>query len=189
MRALLAAAVTAAALVTTPAVAQAQTSAMACNPSLIPEPNSLIRRFWESKGGEDSAYGCPTSKEYGYPDKRGSWQVFEYGKVVWSPNFGEKAVIRLYRQDWGITFAWQGASRDWQRYNVMWKTSGGAWQQKSDIPRRYMRINKGYFQSDGDDNQSTRVHFKVQGCNSVGVFSGSECGVWSYPIAIDFPRS
>ncbi|GAA4040611.1 LGFP repeat-containing protein [Nonomuraea soli] len=185
MRALLAAAVAAAALITVTPAAQARTSA--CDPGLIPEPNSLIRRLWEYKGGENSAYRCPVTKEYGYADKRGSWQVFQYGKIVWSPNVSERMLLRVYRQDFGISFAWESLKTE--RYNVMWKTQNGSWQQWGDIRNLYMRINKSFFLPDGDESRTARVHFKVQGCNSGGFLASSKCTAWSYPIALDWPAS
>jgi hypothetical protein len=177
-----------AALTLIPTAAQART---ACDPNLEAPKGSLIGDYWRSKNGPTSAYGCPTTPEYGYPDKRGSWQLFKAGKIVWSPNFGPGALLKVWRKTGAAHFAWHGAGNDWDYFNIMWKPAGRNWAQgevkRTDPWTGSTSLDRSYFVPDNDENGTIRINFKVQGCDR-GEFPTyrANCGPWSYPIALDY---
>ncbi|MFI6510735.1 LGFP repeat-containing protein [Streptosporangium sp. NPDC050855] len=172
-----------------PTGAQASTAHSACDASLVAPEGSLIGGLWRSNGGQSSVYGCPTSKEFGYPDKRGSWQTFRNGKIVWSPNLGNGTLVRVYEKGNKIVFKWSGVGRDWDFFNVRWSKDGGrATQAKVGrlTPWSGQYVMTPY--CDGDVCSTTNGHevnrfaFVVQGCDR-GTFS-SDCGPWSIPTSI-----
>ncbi|WP_327049241.1 hypothetical protein OG320_16010 [Microbispora sp. NBC_01189] len=163
-----------------------------CDSSLVAPAGSLIGNLWRSNGGESSVYGCPVSKEYGYPDKRGSWQEFRNGKIVWSPNLGNGTLVRAYRSGHKVVFRWSGLGRDWDYFNVRWSKDGGKATQV-----KVGRIDpwSGSYSitpyCDGEVCSTTAGHevnkfaFIVQGCDRSGLFqAGSECGPWSIPTSV-----
>ncbi|WP_406312618.1 hypothetical protein OHA77_29225 [Streptosporangium sp. NBC_01639] len=194
---LAAAVATAAAAFAVPAAAQASTAGRACNASLVAPEGSLIGGLWRSNGGENSVYGCPVTKEFGYPDKRGSWQEFRNGKIVWSPNLGNGTLVRVYESGQKIVFKWSGLGRDWDFFNVRWSKD-------ADLGNRTVQVRVARqtpwsgilsFHKDLRDvafkpgepemlddhvshgRSTDRWSFTVQGCDR-GVFS-SDCGPWS----------
>ncbi|WP_449062778.1 LGFP repeat-containing protein [Planomonospora algeriensis] len=186
---LAAAAVTAAAVIAPVTAAQAATARTACDASLVAPPGSLIGGLWRSNGGQSSVYGCPVTKEYGYADKQGSWQRFRNGKIVWSPNLGGGALVRVYGKGQNIVFKWSGLGRDWDFFNVRWSKDGGRATQVQ--VRRLTPWSGQYVMSpyvkDGigtttNGHEVNRFAFVVQGCDR-GVF-GSDCGPWSIPTSI-----
>ncbi|MFE0154186.1 LGFP repeat-containing protein [Nonomuraea sp. NPDC059007] len=79
--------------------AEREASIAACNSALVAPPGSLVGDYWRSKGGERSIYGCPTTRETGFPDKRGSIQRFKNGQIAWSPNMGGGNLLRVYQKN------------------------------------------------------------------------------------------
>ncbi|GGM72112.1 hypothetical protein GCM10010106_18040 [Thermopolyspora flexuosa] len=167
----------------------ATTSAAACNPALVAPTGSLIGRLWRNSGGEKSVYGCPTGKEIGTASPRGSYQNFQYGKIVWSPNIGPYALVRAYVSGNKVVFRWSDTGRDWDFFNVRYSAGGRPFTQV-----KVARINpwSGAFSlSPGCGNgvcSTTSGHgtgtyvFHVQGCDR-GTFK-SDCGPWSNPVSI-----
>ncbi|GII05888.1 LGFP repeat-containing protein [Planobispora takensis] len=199
-RALPAVAAAAASLAVLAPAAQAASSASApaslaradaCDPALVAPQGSLIGKLWRSNGGPASVYGCPVTKEFGYPDKRGSWQRFRNGKIVWSPNLGEGTLVRVYqaRSSGNLVFRWSGTGRDWDFFNVRWSRNGGpATQVKvtridpwSGAYSMAPHVRDGVGTSTNGDSHPKFV-FIVQGCDR-GTFS-SDCGPWSIPTSI-----
>ncbi|MFI7416219.1 LGFP repeat-containing protein [Nonomuraea sp. NPDC049684] len=172
---------------TTPAPAAAAGSA--CDPSLVAPSGSLIGGLWRSNGGERSVYGCPTTKEYGYPDKKGSWQRFTNGKIVWSPNLGDGTLVRVYQKGQNLVFKWSGLGRDWDFFNVRWSKDGGratqvrtgrltAWSGQY-VMAPYVRDGVG---TTTNGHEVNTFAFVVQGCDRATF--GSDCGPWSIPTSI-----
>jgi hypothetical protein len=182
------------------APATASARAGACDPALVAPQGSLIGNLWRSNGGPGSVYGCPITKEYGYADKRGSWQRFQNGKIVWSPNLGDGALIRVYRAaNRRVIFRWSGTGRDWDFFNVreVYEPHLGNKERQVQVGRltpwsglhrwdldSYARSFAEEILEDSVSHGSDddRVHFRVQGCDR-GTFS-SDCGPWSIPIAM-----
>ncbi|GIH22268.1 hypothetical protein Aph01nite_05780 [Acrocarpospora phusangensis] len=184
----LAATVTAAAaIVAAPSSAQATTAA--CDPALIAPNGSLIGGLWRSNGGENSVYRCPVTKEFGYPDKAGSWQRFQNGKIVWSPNLGNGTLIRVFQKDGKIVLKWSGLGRDWDFFNVRYSQDGGRAVQ---VKQARLTPWSGQFSltpfvhngvgSTTNGHSSSTFAFIVQGCDR-GTFS-SDCGPWSIANSI-----
>ncbi|MEV1174142.1 hypothetical protein [Nonomuraea sp. NPDC049784] len=189
-----AATITAMFAILTPA---AHATASACDPALVAPAGSLIGKLWRSNGGPASVYGCPVTKEFGYPDKRGSWQQFRNGRIVWSPNLGNGALLRVYRAaNKNIVFRWSGLGRDWDFFNVREVFEPGLGN-----PTRQVKVARidpwsglhwwnayNYAQAVGDYTDDSVSHgtdtdiirFSVQGCDR-GTFS-SDCGPWSISI-------
>ncbi|MEU8382632.1 hypothetical protein [Streptosporangium sp. NPDC048865] len=203
--ALLAAAVTAGTLAgpAQPAAAatQASTAKGTCDASLVAGPGSLVGGLWRSNGGENSVYGCPVTKESGYPDKKGSWQRFRNGQIGWSPNLGNGTLVRVYSKGDDIVFKWSGLSRDWDFFNVRWSKNGGkATQVKvgrlSPWSGQYLMSPSNCGKGGGEEVCPTtnghlidRFAFTVQGCDKTGVFQrGTDCGPWSIPTFIGITR-
>jgi hypothetical protein len=183
-------AATAIALTAGPANA-AGTARAACDPALVAPSGSLIGALWRSNGGEKSVYGCPTSKEYGFAGKRGSYQTFRNGKIVWSPNLGGAALVRAYHTGNKVVFRWSGLGRDWDFFNVRYSKDGG--------PVTQVRVGRltpwsGVFSlsphcgggvcstTNGHSTLTSTYAFIVQGCDR-GTFS-SDCGPWSITTSV-----
>ncbi|TMR23733.1 hypothetical protein ETD86_06995 [Nonomuraea turkmeniaca] len=196
IRFLLAAATATAGLaILAPATAQASTTS-ACNPALVAPQGSLIGNFWRSKGGQKSVYGCPTTKEFGFSDKKGSWQRFRNGKIVWSPNLGNGTLVRAYFTRDRVFLAWSGLGRDWDYFNVLWDKNGTG--------NRQVRVARqtpwsGAFSlpvdvydpgPEGEEYASCSAHggctttfsFSVEGCDR-GTFK-SDCSPWSIRTSV-----
>ncbi|MEU5866561.1 hypothetical protein ABZ815_35675 [Nonomuraea sp. NPDC047529] len=172
-------------LTTSPAAA----AVSACDPSLVAPAGSLIGGLWRSNGGEQSVYGCPTTKEFGYPDKKGSWQRFTNGKIVWSPNLGNGTLVRVYQKGQNLVFKWSGLGRDWDYFNVRWSKNGGratqvqtgrltAWSGQYLIAP-YVQGGVG---TTTNGHEVDKFAFIVQGCDRTTF--GSDCGPWSIPTSI-----
>ncbi|GIH24993.1 hypothetical protein Aph01nite_33030 [Acrocarpospora phusangensis] len=190
-RALLAAAATATALaLLVPAPAQAAT----CDPALIAPEGSLIGGLWRSNGGETSVYGCPVTREYNYASVKGSYQRFANGKIVWSPNLGGGALLRVFPKGRNVVFKWSGLGRDWDFFNVRWVVDAhlgngtqqvkvarttpwsGSFVLPKNAPREYDNTSS--------HGRTTDVwRFQVQGCDR-GTFS-SDCGPWSITTSFE----
>ncbi|MGS2643459.1 LGFP repeat-containing protein [Streptosporangium sp. G12] len=185
-----------------PAPARASTAGGACDASLVAGPGSLIGGLWRSNGGENSVYGCPVTKESGYPDKRGSWQRFRNGQIGWSPNLGNGTLVRVYAKGDNIVFKWSGLSRDWDFFHVRWSKNGGKatqvkvgrlspWSGQHLMPPPSNCVKEG-----GEEGCPTtnghlidKFAFTVQGCDRTGIFqAGSDCGPWSIPTSIGIAR-
>ncbi|MEU9886931.1 hypothetical protein [Sphaerisporangium sp. NPDC051011] len=186
----LAAVVVTTAAVAVPAAAQASAAGAPCNAALVAPRGSLIGDYWRSIGGQTSVYGCPTTKEFGYPDKRGSWQRFQNGKIVWSPALGNGTLVRVYQKGNDIVFKWSGLGRDWDFFNVRWSKDGGAATQVKTgrlTPWSGQYIMSPYCGggtcSTTNGHEVNRFAFIVQGCDR-GTF-GSDCGPWSIPTSVD----
>ncbi|GAA0384751.1 hypothetical protein Acor_47880 [Acrocarpospora corrugata] len=191
-RALLAAATLAAGLtLLAPTAAQATT----CDPALIAPNGSLIGGFWRSNNGENSVFGCPVTKEFGYPDKRGSWQRFETGKIVWSPNLGDGTLVRAFEKGPNMVFKWSGLGRDWDFFNVRWSKDAQLGNRTYQVKVGRLTPWSGQFtitKNPAVDFESTVSHgrttdtwrFVVQGCDR-GTFS-SDCGPWSITNVYEF---
>ncbi|WP_436756618.1 LGFP repeat-containing protein [Streptosporangium sp. V21-05] len=198
MAALLTAAVAAGALA---GPARASTTGGACDASLVAGPGSLIGGLWRSNGGENSVYGCPVTRESGYPDKRGSWQRFRNGRIGWSPNLGNNTLVRVYLKGDRIVFKWSGLGRDWDFFNVRWNKNGGRATgvktgRLSPWSGQYL-MSPSNCVGEGREEACTttngglvdRFAFTVQGCDNTGVFQlGSDCGPWSIPVSIGIAR-
>ncbi|GAA0384741.1 hypothetical protein Acor_47870 [Acrocarpospora corrugata] len=176
---------TAAAILATPSAAQATT----CDPALVAPNGSLVGGFWRSNGGETSVFGCPTTKEFGYPDKRGSWQRFRNGKIVWSPNLGDGTLVRVFQKNGDIVLKWSGLGRDWDFFNVRWSQDGSPATQvkKARLTPWSGQFTMTPFVKDGvgtttNGHSNSTFAFIVQGCDR-GTFS-SDCGPWSIPTSI-----
>lgn len=150
---------------------------------------SLIGGLWRSNGGETSVFGCPTTKEFGYADKKGSWQRFRNGKIVWSPNLGGGTLVRVFQKGQNIVFKWSGLGRDWDYFNVRWSKDGGNATQVQVgrlTPWSGQYLMAPYVQ--GGVGTTTNGHevnkfvFIVQGCDKTTF--GSDCGPWSIPTSI-----
>jgi hypothetical protein len=183
----LAATLTAAAILAAPSAAQAATSS--CDPALVAPNGSLVGGFWRSNGGENSVFGCPVTKEFGYPDKRGSWQRFQNGKIVWSPNLGDGTLVRVFQKDGKIVLKWSGLGRDWDFFNVRWSQDGSPATQvkKGRLTPWSGQFTLTPFVKDGvgsttNGHSTSTFSFIVQGCDR-GTFS-SDCGPWSIPTSI-----
>jgi hypothetical protein len=59
------------------------TTSVACDPAF--EPHGLIGEAWQSLGGENSIFGCPTGTEHGFVANNTRRQDFENGQISWSP--------------------------------------------------------------------------------------------------------
>lgn len=188
---LAAAVVTAAAAFAPPAAAQISTARSVCDASLVAPEGSLIGGLWRSNGGENSVYGCPVTKEFGYPDKKGSWQRFRNGKIGWSPNLGGGTLVRVYQKGDNIVFKWSGLGRDWDFFNVRWSKDGGTATQVQVgrlTPWSGQYLMAPYVQ-DGigattNGHEVSKFVFTVQGCDRGGLFGSSDCGPWSIPTSI-----
>lgn len=178
--------------VLTPAPAHAATSGTACDPALVAPATSLIGQYWRSIGGERSAYGCPVTKEYRYANKPGSYQTFQRGKIVWSPNIGPKALVRVYESGKNIVFRWNDTGRDWDFFQVRWAKDPQLRNKTRQV--RVARINPWsgvftlpknvaveYAHSVSHGRSKTSWQFSVQGCDR-GTF-GSDCGPWSNVVS------
>ncbi|WP_158088780.1 hypothetical protein [Thermoactinospora rubra] len=197
---LAAAAVAAGALALAPAGAQAAATATtatsaACDPSLVAPEGSLVGGLWRSNGGRTSVYGCPVTKEYGYPDKQGSWQRFQNGKIVWSPNLGGGTLLRVFKKDRTMVFKWSGLGRDWDFFNVRWSKDPHLGNKTTQVKVKRLTPWSGQFlisanpRVDFDDTVShgratDTWHFSVQGCDR-GTFS-SDCGPWGIPVVYKY---
>ncbi|TQM77609.1 LGFP repeat-containing protein [Thermopolyspora flexuosa] len=185
------------ALTATSANAATSTASTACNPALVAPTGSLIGRLWRNSGGEKSVYGCPTGKEIGLVSPRGSYQNFQYGKIVWSPNIGPYALVRAYHTRGKVVFRWSDTGRDWDFFNVRFSWNGRPFKQVKvaretpwsgafsldahcDLERCH-RVSHG--------RQTSTYAFHVQGCDR-GTFK-SDCGPWSnrVTISVTTPRS
>ncbi|GIH24992.1 hypothetical protein Aph01nite_33020 [Acrocarpospora phusangensis] len=164
-------------------------AAAACDPALVAPQGSLIGGMWRSNGGENSVYGCPATKEFGYADKAGSWQRFANGKIVWSPGLGNGTLVRVFAKGNTIVFKWSGLGRDWDFFNVRWSKDGGSATQVR--VGRLTPWSGQYLMSpyvkDGigtttNGHEINKFAFIVQGCDR-GTF-GSDCGPWSIPTSI-----
>ncbi|XVQ87908.1 hypothetical protein ACQP2K_10930 [Microbispora siamensis] len=177
------------AVVTALAAGVSPAAAATCDPALVAPAGSLVGDLWRSNGGENSVYGCPITKEYGFAGKRGSYQEFRNGKIVWSPNLGGGALVRAYYAQGKAVFRWSGLGRDWDFFNVRWSMDGG--------PATQVKVGRltpwsGAYSIDpycGNGVCSTtnghavnRVVFVVQGCDR-GTFS-SDCGPWSIATSV-----
>ncbi|MFE3448866.1 LGFP repeat-containing protein [Nonomuraea sp. NPDC059194] len=195
-RALLgAAAVTAAVALLAPATAQASTTqasttaaTSSCNPALIAPHGSLIGGLWRDNNGENSVYGCPVTREFGFENTKGSWQRFENGKIVWSPNVGGGALLRVFKKNGKMFFKWDGMGRDWDFFNVRWSKDAELGNRTTQVKVKRLTPWSGQFSittNPAVDFESTSSHgrstdtwrFVVQGCDR-GTFS-SDCGPWS----------
>ncbi|MFE3448867.1 LGFP repeat-containing protein [Nonomuraea sp. NPDC059194] len=195
--ALAASAATAAAVLAVPAAAQASTAgavpastARACDVQLVAPHGSLIGGLWRANGAANSVYGCPTTQEFGFPDKLGSWQRFRNGKIVWSPNLGDGTLVRVFAKGGGTAvFKWSGLGRDWDFFNVRWSKDGGRATQVK-VGRLTPWSGQFTLSPYGQDGlgSTTGGHevntfaFVVQGCDR-GTFS-SDCGPWSIPTSV-----
>jgi hypothetical protein len=171
------------------AAPQAASASSACDASLVAPQGSLIGDLWRSNGGETSVFGCPTTKEFGYPDKKGSWQRFRNGKIVWSPNLGGGTLVRVFQKGQNIVFKWSGLGRDWDYFNVRWSKDGGKATQVQ--VGRLTPWSGQYLMSpyvkDGigtttNGHEVNKFAFIVQGCDKTTF--GSDCGPWSIPTSI-----
>ncbi|MDP4505948.1 LGFP repeat-containing protein [Nonomuraea turcica] len=171
------------------AAPQAASASSACDPSLVAPQGSLIGGLWRSNGGETSVFGCPATKEFGYADKKGSWQRFRNGKIVWSPNLGGGTLVRVFQKGQNIVFKWSGLGRDWDYFNVRWSKDGGNATQVQVgrlTPWSGQYLMAPYVQ--GGVGTTTNGHevnkfaFIVQGCDKTTF--GSDCGPWSIPTSI-----
>ncbi|MBG0822412.1 hypothetical protein HS048_16845 [Planomonospora sp. ID91781] len=183
-----AAAVAGLALLAPATAARAATARAACDASLVAPAGSLIGDLWRSNGGQNSAYGCPVTKEYGYAGKRGSYQGFRNGKIVWSPNLGGGALVRVYESGNRIVFRWSGLGRDWDFFNVRWSKDAHLgnrtiqvkvarltpWSGALSLPKN---VAVDYDDTVSHGRATDRWAFTVQGCDR-GTFS-SDCGPWS----------
>ncbi|MFC4113135.1 LGFP repeat-containing protein [Nonomuraea zeae] len=171
------------------AVPSAASAASACDPALVAPAGSLIGGLWRSNGGETSVYGCPATKEFGYPDKRGSWQRFANGKIVWSPNLGDGTLVRAYRKGQNVVFKWSGLGRDWDYFNVRWSKDGGRatqvqvgrltpWSGQY-VMAPYVKDGVGTTTNGHEVNTFAYI---VQGCDRTTF--GSDCGPWSIPTSV-----
>ncbi|MEV5898005.1 LGFP repeat-containing protein [Nonomuraea fuscirosea] len=196
IRVLLAAATATAGLaILAPGAAQASTTS-ACDPALVAPRGSLIGDFWRSKGGANSVYGCPTTKEFGYPDKKGSWQRFRNSKIVWSPNLGNGTLVRAYFTRDRVSFAWSGLGRDWDYFNVLWDKNGNGNRQVRVIRQTpwsggfSLPVDVHAPSLNGEEAMTCSAHggcrttfsFSVEGCDR-GTFS-SDCSPWSIPNSV-----
>ncbi|WP_182909268.1 LGFP repeat-containing protein [Microbispora sp. H13382] len=199
-RALLGLATALGTVATTVAVSTSTANAATCDPSLVAPAGSLIGDLWRSNGGETSVYGCPVTKEYGYADKRGSYQEFRNGKIVWSPGLGNGALVRAYYAGGKAVFRWSGLGRDWDFFQVRWSTTAGGQTTQVKVGRLtpwsgvYSVHPTCYWSKEDGENicVTTNGHggyvkasFIVQGCDR-GTF-GSDCGPWSIPTSVKVP--
>ncbi|WP_327106901.1 hypothetical protein [Nonomuraea glycinis] len=174
-------------------IGAAPASATACDPALVAPAGSLVGNLWRSNGGETSAYGCPTSKEYGFASQRGSYQTFRNGKIVWSPNLGGGTLVRAYYAKGKAVFRWSGLGRDWDFFNVRWSRDGGkATQVKVGRLTPWSGVYSvdptcvdGYCITSNGHGGLTKATFIVQGCDR-GTFS-SDCGPWSIATSVKVP--
>ncbi|MFG1709680.1 LGFP repeat-containing protein [Nonomuraea sp. M3C6] len=170
------------------AISPAAAAARGCDRSLEAPAGSLIGRFWRSSGGPHSVYGCPTTKEYGYADKPGSWQRFANGTIGWSPDLGGGALVRVF-SDGDLVLKWSGLARDWDFFNVRWSRDGGRTTQvkvRRSTPWSGQFVlapfvSGGVGTTTGGEEQ-VPFAFIVQGCGRTTF--GSECGPWSTPASI-----
>ncbi|MEV5898006.1 LGFP repeat-containing protein [Nonomuraea fuscirosea] len=168
---------------------QAASASSACDSSLVAPAGSLIGGLWRSNGGERSVFGCPTTKEFGYPDKKGSWQRFRNGKIVWSPNLGNGTLVRVFQKGGKVVFKWSGLGRDWDYFNVRWSKDGG---RATQVEVGRLTPWSGQYRKapyvQGGIGTTTNGHgfdtfaFVVQGCDRTTF--GSDCGPWSIPTSI-----
>ncbi len=74
------------------------------------KPYGLIGDYWHTMGGEDGFFGCPTSHEYGLPNRSGRRQDFANGQIAWSPDQGAKMIVAAYGARIGgkpvVVFRW-----------------------------------------------------------------------------------
>ncbi|TMR23734.1 hypothetical protein ETD86_07000 [Nonomuraea turkmeniaca] len=171
------------------AVPQAASASSACDSSLVAPAGSLIGGLWRSNGGERSVFGCPATKEFGYPDKKGSWQRFRNGKIVWSPNLGNDTLVRVFQKGDNIVFKWSGLGRDWDYFNVRWSKDGG---KATQVQTGRLTPWSGQYRMapyvQGGVGTTTNGHgsdtfaYVVQGCDKTTF--GSDCGPWSIPTSI-----
>jgi hypothetical protein len=159
----------------------------ACDPKLVAPQGSLIGAHWRSLGGERSVHGCPVTKEYGFAGKRGSYQEYRNGRIVWSPNLGEGALLRAYQSGNRAVFRWSGLGRDWDYFNVRYSRNGGP---ATQVEVRRLTPWSGIFSlntcpglcSTTSGHATDRYAFVVQGCDR-GLF-GSDCGPWSITTSV-----
>ncbi|MFD1935016.1 MULTISPECIES: LGFP repeat-containing protein [Nonomuraea] len=185
--ALAAAAMAAGAVLAAPGAAQAAT-ARACDVHLVAPHGSLIGGLWRSSGAANSVYGCPATQEFGFPETLGSWQRFENGKIVWSPNVGDTALLRVFEKDGKMFFEWDDMGREWDFFNVRWSLDAELGNKSTDVRVKRVTGRSGRFSvttgpaedlggasSRGRPAETWR--FAVQGCDAGA--QGSECGPWS----------
>lgn len=168
--------------------APAHASATACNPALVAPAGSLIGRYWRSIGGERSAYGRPVTKEYRPAGRPGSYRTFRRGGIVWSPDIGPKALVRVYESGKHIVFRWNDTGRDWDFFQVRWSKDAEPgdktyqvrvarivpWSGGCKLPEN---VVVDYAGSSGHGRTPTDWRFRVQGCDHG--FFGSDRGPWS----------
>lgn len=155
-----------------------------CNPALVAPSGSLVGGYWRSKGGEGSIYGCPTTRETGFPNKRGSIQRFKNGQIAWSPNMGGGNLLRVYQKNGKINLRWGPTSRDWDFFHVRWNINANP-NPAHEVQRRVARETAwtGSYSFNPYPNVSHQgdrydvFNFSFQGCDR-GLFS-SDCGPWS----------
>ncbi|GII96060.1 LGFP repeat-containing protein [Sinosporangium siamense] len=193
----LAAATAVVALLAAPAATGAATRGIACDPALIAPTGSLIGNMWRANGGGSGVFGCPTTREFGIPGVRGSWQEFRNGKIVWSPNQGPNLLLSMHRRDRQVVFRWSTtAPFNYDFFLVRWsrawgfpvspdqqvKVTGGSrtgGRLTVDFPRGEPGVGRS-----SSDGKTAGFAFKVEGCD--GTFFGrSSCRQgWSLPISM-----
>ncbi|WP_326642695.1 hypothetical protein OIE67_20590 [Nonomuraea fuscirosea] len=169
---------------------QAASASSACDSSLVAPAGSLIGGLWRSNGGERSVFGCPTTKEFGYPDKKGSWQRFRNGKIVWSPNLGNGTLVRAYFTRDRVSFAWSGLGRDWDYKNGNGNRQVRVIRQTPWSGGFSLPVDVHAPSSNGEEAMTCSAHggcrttfsFSVEGCDR-GTFS-SDCSPWSIPNSV-----
>lgn len=162
------------------------------------QPYGLIGEHWRAHGGENSPFACPTTEEYGFPDRPDRRQDFVGGQIGFSPNQGPRMIVAAYGEHvngvlhatftWGLTHPF-----NYDVFIVRWSQSGMV----PTPPDRQVEISTGIasrtfgvhripvpMDQIGSDGRHATFNFIVEGCDRTA-FSGLECKQsWTIPVSV-----